>query len=623
MPVNTQLLLQNSRIRPVPGLDGLRGLAVTAVLVYHFFGDWLPGGFLGVDVFFVLSGFLITSLLLREFIFTGRIDLVEFWRRRIRRILPLAVVVLASTTVLVGAIGGDIAVGLRAQFFSTLFFVNNWMQIAQGQSYFSESSIQVTAHYWSLAIEEQYYLFWPVAVTALLWPLRTRTYPRMLLLAVSVLLLVASVILMAAIHTPGDDPSRVYYGTDTHMFGLLFGSVLAMRLTSGTPSSPDYSFPPSRALFSRQWSGKWIPGLALLALLILLVTVSDTSAWTYYGGIALASLLTTAVIAGVVQGGNVVEEWFSLTTLRWIGQRSFSIYLWHWPAITIARAVLPAELPWLPGVLAAAITLSLSELSYRWIENPFRRRGVRATLRSVYVRPDWKAGLSFILTGALLAGVTYALITAPDKTQLELDLEQMQQAEAQRGEAPPVQVEPPQSEREVPAGTQITAIGDSVMLASMTALQEEFPGAWVDGAVSRHYTEGLEIISQMRAAGTLGQVVVLGFGTNGLSNGAGNEAMLEDIRRVVGPDRLLIYILPYGDRWYMPEAEAELLAEARDNDNVYIADWCHAAQSDPSLLRDDLIHPTTEGAYAYADAITAAIDQWVKNRKVDPGYCGI
>lgn len=264
----------------------------------------------------------------------------------------------------------------------------------------------------------------------------------------------------------------------------------------------------------------------------------------------------------------------------------------------------------------------LSELSYRFVENPFRRRGWRATMRSLFGRPFWRALVAGLVSLALLAGVVYALITAPSKTQLELDLEEMQQSAAPQG-APPVQQAPPKPDREVPEGTQITAIGDSVMLASQAALQEEFPGIWVDGAVSRHYTEGLAILQQMDAAGTLGQVVIMGFGTNGPSFGAGDEEMLDEIRETVGPDRLLIYMLPYGDRWYMADAESELLEEAAEQDNVYIADWCHAARDNTTLLRDDLIHPTAEGAYAYSGAIADAIDQWVNDEKVDPGYCGV
>lgn len=592
---------------------------MTSVLIYHFFGDWLPGGFLGVDVFFVLSGFLITSLLLREFVFHGRISLKSFWKRRLRRIFPLSLTVLVLTTITVGLIGGDLAVQLRSQFFGTLFMVNNWVQIVSGQSYFAESSIQVTAHYWSLAIEEQYYLLWPLIVFGCLWLLRNRLRQRTLLIAVTLAVIVGSITAMALLYTPGEDASRVYYGTDTHAFGLAFGSLLAIWLTAHLPVNDAESFPLRRSPLRRQWLADWVPGLALLGLMVLFVIVDDTSDWTYRGGIALASLFTTIVIAGVVRGNNVVDEWMKISTLRWLGLRSFSIYLWHWPVIKILQALLSAEPVWLPGVLAVGITLVLSELSYRIIENPFRRRGYRAVLLA---GPSARRVATAVLALALTAGTTYALVTSPAQSELERDLAELAELQ-QAPQAAPTPPPAPTETREFPEGSRVTMIGDSVMLAASQSLYDAFPGAYVDGAVSRHYTEGLSILQQMEANGTLGDVVVMGFGTNGPSSGAGDSELLAKVRDTIGPDRLLIYVLPYGDRWYMPEAEAELLDEARTHDNVFIADWCHAARDNWALLREDLVHPTPEGSSAYAQAITDAITQWVDDDKKVPDTCGV
>lgn len=683
---------RRGRIDRVPGLDGLRGIAVLGVVIYHFFGDWLPGGYLGVDVFFVLSGFLITSLLLRERAMTGRISLKDFWLRRLRRIAPLAISVLVLTTVAVGILfaftGTDLAVRMRTQFFSTFFFVNNWAQIAQGQSYFDDQSVQITAHYWSLAIEEQYYILWPLLVIgAIAVATRGRAKPNRdgtrqihtRPLGIGALVLaVASALWMEICYyqavgaaAPGApvDPSRMYYGTDTHAFGLLLGSALAVRLTSTDTEELGTSFPASRALLPQGRAGSWIAGLAFIGLLAFMLTVPDQSAFAYSGGIALACVLTAIVVAGIVGNAESVSEWANLHALRWLGQRSFSIYLWHWPVFFLGRELAPHAAGWQLPVAAIIITLVLSELSFRGIENPVRRRGYRACIRAL-VRTTWVRSTAVVLLAATLtAGVAFTLVTAPNASQLERNLAAIQ-AELKSNAVPPAGTPSPAAQpapsatdaptttdaaasasatsseatstinparkprgiigeapakppRVKPQGTEMTAVGDSVLLASAQALQEHFPGITVDGAVSRHYTEALTIIQNMKAQGTLGKVVIMGLGTNGPSYGAGDDQMLNEVRDVVGPDRLLIYVLPYGDRWYMPEAESELITEAKTHPNVYIANWCDAAKHDHSYLRDDGIHPTGPGAEAYATAIESAIDQWVKDDKVIPGTCGV
>ena len=218
--------LKPGRIRRVPGLDGLRGIAVLAVVIYHFFGDALPGGFLGVDIFFVLSGFLITALLVRELGATGRISLKEFWRRRARRIIPASVTVLVVATAVAGFLGGDVQVGLVPQFLGSLFFANNWVQISQSHSYFADTTPQIFMHYWSLAIEEQFYVLWPLIFLGLLWVARRfgrsvssgdRAFRLPALVATVAGL--ASLLVMILLYNPDEDPSRVYFGTDTHAFG--------------------------------------------------------------------------------------------------------------------------------------------------------------------------------------------------------------------------------------------------------------------------------------------------------------------------------------------------------------------------------------------------------------------
>ena len=616
------------RIRQIAGLDGLRGVAVAAVVLYHFFGDILPGGFMGVDVFFVLSGFLITSILLREVALTQGVSFRVFWKRRLRRIAPLALFVLIMTTAVVGTIGGDLAVKLRTQFFGTAFFVNNWVQIANSESYFAKSDIQVTAHYWSLAIEEQYYLIWPILVWLVLLAVRrnaARFRPRMA--ALTAVLAIASMVAMAVIFDPQQDPSRVYYGTDTHAFGLLLGSLVALLLTSPVRSRVADSHPRRLNWFKHQLLADWIPALAFVGLVAMMMTVHAESAFTYRGGLVIASMLTSLVVMGLARGANAIDEWMNIRVLRWLGHRSFSIYLWHWPIVMVLPVLVPKAPEWLIGIVAVILTALISEWSFNHIETPFRRHGYRKTIKGWFsggVMRKLSVGFAVVLVGTLTA---CGLVTAPSESNLEKDLkeksERLQKANEEAAKTtPPVPKDGskiPVEDRKMPSGKKISMVGDSVMLASVDALQEKFPGATVDAAQSRHYIAALPILQQMADAGTLREFVVLGLGTNGPSDGAGDPEMLKKIREAVGKDRVIIYVMPYGDRDWMAHANEELIAEAKKTPNVYLANWCEAAKENDDFV--DGIHPGEKGAKLYAGAVKDALKQWKSGKKDIPQSC--
>lgn len=606
-------------LRRVPGLDGLRGLAVLAVIIYHFFGDALPGGYLGVDVFFVLSGFLITSLLVREHGANGRIDLKDFWVRRARRILPAALFVLVMGTAVAGAVGGDAAVGLGAQFLGTLFFVNNWTQIAGSQSYFAESGVQLFAHFWSLAVEEQFYVLFPLVFVGLL-ALGVGKRRMKWVTAIGAL---ASFALMVAIHDPESDPTRVYYGTDTHAFGLLIGVTLALWMTTDHAGNPD-SWPRRLGPLRNPAAAAIAGTVALGGLVALFFLLPDTAPITYRGGLLTASVLTAIVLTAVVREQGPASALFRTAPMRWLGERSFSLYLWHWPVMVLVSELLNrADIAWwgiTAGMVSLAISLPLSHWSYRWIETPIRRRGYARTITELRERPRAQQVAMPVAAVVVLFATGLSIGTSPAQNSLERDLEAMAARTGEAGRAEMIVEEEPQ--RTMPEGDRITAIGDSVMLASSEALMTEFPGIYVDGAVSRHYQEAPGIIAEMEAAGTLDQFVVLGFGTNGPSSGA-YEGLLDEIIDQLGPDRTVLLVLPYGDRWYMPEAEAEVLAAAERYDNVYVADWCRAARDDSTKLRADLVHPTVDGASAYSGAIRDALNQWVERNKAVPGVCGV
>lgn len=609
----------------MPGLDGLRGLAVLAVVIYHFFGDILPGGYLGVDMFFVLSGFLITSLLVREFNVTGRISLKGFWLRRFRRILPAALIVLSICTAIVALIGGDLAVGIREQFLGTFFFVNNWTQIATSQTYFAPNEVQVFAHYWSLAVEEQFYLIWPLLMLGVF--AISRRKPKRLPIAVSLILACASAVAMALLYSPGEDPTRVYYGTDTHAFGLLIGAMLSLLMTSTDKDMDADSWPAANKGILAGTVGSF----ALVGYLAQLVWMGADRDFTYRGGLVLTSVLGAAMIWAVVRESGPLTWIFRTRVMRWLGQRSFSLYLWHWPVVMIVHALSDAP-SWLLGLLSLPLSCVPAEVTYQFVENPFRRAGFRPTWHAYWAaRPSaqevkdgfgkamWPAVPVLVVLSVL--GVGYALVTSEDKSELERELERMalsnEQAEnsapAQSSSVPakPSETTKPKEKRALPTGNEISAIGDSVMLAASEALNERFPGISIDATISRHYSAALPVIKAQKDSGQLRSTVFVGLGTNG----ATFEGQMDELIDIVGPERTLILVLPYGERDWMGQARAEIIDAATAHDNVYIADWCGMAQDNPAMLYDDGVHPLPEGAHLYADALYDAMEQYANEEK--------
>ncbi|HEV3327782.1 MAG TPA: acyltransferase [Acidimicrobiales bacterium] len=371
------------RGRRLPALDGLRALAVLAVLAYHLDFSWARGGYLGVDLFFVLSGYLITSLLLEEHEDEGTIRLAAFWGRRARRLLPALFAMVTAVMVFVvlegregntGFIAGFDLSQLRSEAFATLLYVANWWQIVEHHSYFAQfSAPSPLQHTWSLAIEEQFYLLWPFVTLGLLAKgLATR---RRLGLWVSVGIAAASTVLMGLLFVHGD-PSRAYYGTDTRIADLAVGAVLAW-LTARRPETP--------AAIAR-WLRATAP-VALGLLVVLMVTAGTAGGipdnFMFRGGFLVASALCAIVIADVRREGSVLALGFTLRPVVAVGLVSYGIYLWHWPVIVFltpqSSGLTGAALLWARlGVIAA-----LTVVSYYVIELPVRRG--RIPLRARWV----------------------------------------------------------------------------------------------------------------------------------------------------------------------------------------------------------------------------------------------
>ncbi len=357
--------------RYIPGLDGIRAIAVLSVIAFHLNVGWAKGGLLGVGVFFTLSGYLITDLLLSHWNRHGNLGLGQFWIRRARRLLPALFLMLIVVSIWVALFDAAQVHEVRRQVVSATLYFANWSTIAANQSYFARFAAPLPLdHLWSLSIEEQFYLIWPWLLLGLLHVFRSRGT----MMVVTLLAAVASAWLMGHLYHPGSDPTRVYEGTDTRTFGLLLGAALAMvwptRMT--------------RAALRRSVRspvGLDIAGtVGLVGIFLLVWKTSSLSSFLYPAGIILLSIATVLVIAAVVNASSLLGEVLGCPPLRWVGVRSYGIYLWHWPIIVLWGGE-ETGVNWPRAALQIALTFVIASLSWRYVEEPIRRGALRRLRR--------------------------------------------------------------------------------------------------------------------------------------------------------------------------------------------------------------------------------------------------
>ncbi|MCO5477758.1 acetyltransferase [Enterococcus gallinarum] len=614
--------------RYITGFDGIRTLAVIGVILYHLLPTQMRGGYLGVPVFFVVSGYLITDLLRQEWDQNGRIAVKDFYVRRMKRLYPGMVVMLLLSAAYITLFQRNLLNNLRGVVVSSLLYVNNWWQINHGLSYFDRFGNESPfTHLWSLAVEGQNYLIWPLLFILLMKLVKNRGTIFKIVIGCSLL----SALLLAIWYSPGADPTRVYYGTDTRLFSIWMGSALAFIW----PSTHLKKEIPKKAKRVLNLAG----GLSFIGLVITFFVLDDHLSFVYYGGMLLVSLLCTILVAVTAHPGASLNRWLTNPLFSYIGKRSYGIYLYQFPVMIFYEAKIGnvGENVLLHTLIEIVLILLISELSYRFIENPLRKFHYKDTFRTVrnwFSKPVISRQKPWLLPGLLVSLVAlYGIATAPvnyvdaQQQQLKENIAANKKAAEQTqknangsdtestGENSSKATEAEQSVMEKYGLTEaqvkkaeeleITAFGDSVMLDATADLQEIFPKAVVDGDVGRQLYESPELIKALKEKDLLRDTVLIGLGTNG----SFTETQFDNLMKEIG-DRKVYWInvrVPT-QRW-QNEVNSMLEKMTAKYDNMTLIDWYDLSNEHEEWFYEDRVHPNPDGMLQYCTLVSQAILQ--------------
>ena len=614
------------RSRYIPALDGLRTLAVAVVVLYHLNPTLMPGGMQGVTIFFVLSGYLITHLLLVEFGGTRTIDLKGFWVRRMRRLMPAMLSVVVATTALCTIFNHVMLTKMRPDIVPSVLFVNNWWQILHDVSYFNNiGDPSPLTHFWSLAIEAQFYLVWP---PVLLFCLKRRVSRRHIRYGVAILAGI-SALAMALLYNPAVDPSRIYYGTDTRAFSLLMGAWLALV--------PARSLSPravrerlggmTAAIRARQGNDTQVtlPAairtapldvlgiVGLLGTLALCLWSNGYSAFPYRGGILLASLAGVMLVAACARPESRLAHLFAAKPLVWIGQRSYSIYLWHYPLLLLMNpAASVSDRPWWLLALQVCLVVAVSAVSYRLIETPCRHGAMGALVHRVRFEretlPAWgkRHAVELACSVAVLAVAIGGLVVVPPTSALSDEGAALLQDEGASNATDGAPA--PEGEDNSVAGTyDITMIGDSVSLRAVEPFRQTFAHGTIDAAKSRQFVAGIEVYRGMVDQGLAGRVAVFALGTNG----AVTDANIDELMGIVGEKRIAVFVNNRCPQPWIAANNQVFSSAAERYDNVRVVDWFGYSANRDELFDGDGTHLSAAGSQKYVQLIAQAVQPYL------------
>ena len=618
--------------RYITGLDGIRAIAVIMVLAYHLKLALFKSGFLGVTVFFVLSGYLITGILISEVEEEGTIDLKNFWLRRIRRLVP-AVMSMAVVIIFVSAVVNRIIFTKGCKdFLASVLGFNNWWQIFNKVSYFEAAGVPSPfTHCWSLAIETQFYLIYPLFLLGIYKLAKSRGEGRakrgLLFAGVTLLLALISVILMIALFNPQQDASRVYYRTDTRAFSLLFGALLAILW--------EYRMVPRRLSASVNMV---LGSVSFAVLLVMTIAINGSSNFWYRGGQFFGTILTVLMVYAVSGRKTWLSRFLSNPVLKWIGDRSYSIYLWHYPIILLISKGIKAS--WWITLIEIVLSVVLAELSYRFIETPIRHGIIGEYLNILRSRPKSRqekkrqiqvarrslkvmAG-TFVLTVSLIL----CMIFVPKKNALDtlqkreakaketgkMTEEQLAKQKANGSESDDTICTADLTDDEILEGLNLLLIGDSIAVDVTDDFYEMFPNSVSDTKIGRITSLGKQVLdSYIDEKKWEGEGVIFASLSNSPINGE-----LEDIREKIGKDMpLFLTTVRIPHDTFEEESNSKIKKFVEENNHTYLIDWYAASEGHDEYFDADDTHLLPAGAKAYAKCIKEAVLAAYKKENIE------
>ena len=618
--------------RYITGLDGIRAIAVIMVLAYHLKLALFKSGFLGVTVFFVLSGYLITGILISEVEEEGTIDLKNFWLRRIRRLVP-AVMSMAVVIIFVSAVVNRIIFTKGCKdFLASVLGFNNWWQIFNKVSYFEAAGVPSPfTHCWSLAIETQFYLIYPLILLGIYKLVKSRGEGRakrgLLFAGVTLLLALISVILMIVLFDPQQDASRVYYGTDTRAFSLLFGALLAILW--------EYRMVPRRLSASVNMV---LGSVSFAVLLVMTIAINGSSNFWYRGGQFFGTILTVLMVYAVSGRKTWLSRFLSNPVLKWIGDRSYSIYLWHYPIILLISKGIKAS--WWITLIEIVLSVVLAELSYRFIETPIRHGIIGKYLNILRSRPKSRqekkrqvqvarrslkvmAG-TFVLTVSLIL----CMVFVPKKNTLDtlqkreakaketgkMTEEQLAKQKANGSESDDTICTADLTDDEILEGLNLLLIGDCIAVDVTDDFYEMFPNSVSDTKIGRITSLGKQVLdSYIDEKKWEGEGVIFASLSNSPINGE-----LEAIREKIGKDMpLFLTTVRIPHDTFEEESNSKIKKFVEENDHTYLIDWYAASEGHDEYFDADDTHLLSAGAKAYAKCIKEAVLDAYKKENIE------